>query len=161
MTEKMPDGNEKILEHKNLELQNINLQNAHYGSNQNDQNGIPNQFAQHQKSNISAKNNISSNNKQNKHDYKLNSASSFPEVKYSTAILILILNILIPGLGTMIVGCLSDSPGSWACIGLLQFFLCFIIIGWIWSIVTGVMCIQSTKRNKISAGSDPSAIIMA
>jgi hypothetical protein len=118
-------------------------------------------MTQQQQSNIPIKNNLNSNQQQNQEFVKIKSTSSFPEMSSGTAILILILNILFPGLGTMIMGCMSDSPGSWICIGLLQFFLCFIIIGWIWSIVTGVMCVQNTKKSKFSVGSDPNAIIMA
>ncbi|KAH0472453.1 MAG: uncharacterized protein KVP18_003381 [Porospora cf. gigantea A] len=51
-----------------------------------------------------------------------------------------ILNFFLPGIGTLIMGAVADNKDDMI-IGLLQFLLAFLIIGWIWSIVWGVLMI--------------------
>lgn len=55
------------------------------------------------------------------------------------AIILLVLNIFFPGVGTLIMACVG---GQFMCehiiCGVLQILLAFIIIGWVWSIVWGV-----------------------
>ena len=54
-------------------------------------------------------------------------------------LLVFILNIFWPGLGTIIAGLKvgGDKVGNNICVGLLQWFTAFLFIGWIWSIVVG------------------------
>lgn len=74
---------------------------------------------------------------------------SYPILSTPVAILILLLNIFFPGVGTMVIGCVSGiNVGGWLCVGLLQLLLAFIIIGWIWAIFTGIM-ILSVSGTKI------------
>ena len=56
-------------------------------------------------------------------------------------ILILILNIFFPGVGTMISACLSGGSNLTytLVIGLIQFFTAGCLIGWIWSIYWGIL----------------------
>ena len=68
---------------------------------------------------------------------------TYPVLSTPAAILILLLNIFFPGVGTMVIGCISGTEvAGWICMGLLQLLLAFIIIGWIWAIFTGVMILS-------------------
>jgi hypothetical protein len=72
--------------------------------------------------------------------------SGYPRLDSSLAVLILILNILFPGIGTIVMGCNSTNSGSWICIGILQIFLSMFLIGWIWAIITGIICLSNARR---------------
>jgi len=70
-------------------------------------------------------------------------------------ILVLILNILVSGLGTFLVGCaftkqVNNQIMLW---GLLQFICMIILVGWIWSIWWGV--VYFIKRNKDGSVTEP------
>ena len=57
------------------------------------------------------------------------------------ATLVLVLNILLPGIGTMIAGCLAggDSAINNIIVGLLQIVLTpFFLVGWFWSLILGL-----------------------
>ncbi len=54
------------------------------------------------------------------------------------AFLCLLLNIFMPGLGTMINACYGDFKGAGLFYGLMQFLFAILIVPWIWSIVYGV-----------------------
>ena len=64
--------------------------------------------------------------------------------------LCLILNIFIPGIGTMIAGCLGD-PNSWSktqiVVGLFQMLLAVYIIGWIWAIYWGYLLVTRSRKD--------------
>ena len=62
------------------------------------------------------------------------------------AIVMCILNVLLPGVGTMIAACAGSGVVKKAqiVIGLLQFFTAYILIGWIWSIYWGyLLCVTA------------------
>ena len=62
-----------------------------------------------------------------------------PKLNPTLAIGLLIVNIFFPGLGTMIVGCVSsqkDVCGGWFCIGFLQMIFALCIFGWVWAIIS-------------------------
>ena len=62
-----------------------------------------------------------------------------PKLSPTLAIGLLILNIFFPGLGTMIVGCVSkqkDVCCGWFCIGFLQMIFASCIFGWVWAIIS-------------------------
>ena len=71
--------------------------------------------------------------------------SSYPSVNKCLALIILILNIFCPGIGTIIMGCSSQNCGEWVCTGLLQILLFPLLIGWIWAICTGVKCLSHSR----------------
>lgn len=48
----------------------------------------------------------------------------------------LVVNILLPGVGTLVAGIKSERNTTMV-IGVLQFLLAFVIVGWIWSIYWG------------------------
>lgn len=53
-------------------------------------------------------------------------------------IVLFIVNILLPGVGTMVSACLSSRFNPLALVvGLIQFITAPILIGWIWSIIWG------------------------
>lgn len=50
-------------------------------------------------------------------------------------------NIILPGVGTMMGGCIENAPTfmNMIWIGISEFLMSFIIIGWVWSIIHGVI----------------------
>lgn len=68
-----------------------------------------------------------------------------PTTSKCMAIVLLVLNVIWPGLGTAIMGCLSPNfLVENLVIALLQFLLLFCLIGWIWSIMWGVFCLMKS-----------------
>ena len=60
--------------------------------------------------------------------------------------IVLLCNICCPGWGTIIAGFLNkDAMVNNLIVGLIQYFTCFIIIGWIWSIYTGYLIFNKSK----------------
>ena len=59
------------------------------------------------------------------------------------AIFLLIVNIFLPGMGTVIMSCLTKE---FSCIniliGIAQAILSICIIGWIWSVIWGLLCYE-------------------
>ena len=62
-----------------------------------------------------------------------------PKVSQIVAIISAILNIILPGFGTIVAACAVDDLVSKTHVlcGILQFFTAFILVGWIWSIYWG------------------------
>jgi hypothetical protein len=70
----------------------------------------------------------------------------YPQLGTCCAIIILLLNIFLPGIGTIIMGCMSRYPCTWFCTGICQIILIpFFLIGWIWSIITGINCLSHSR----------------
>jgi hypothetical protein len=68
-----------------------------------------------------------------------------PTTSKCMAIILLVLNVIWPGLGTAIMGCLSPNfLVENLVIALLQFLLLFCLIGWFWSIMWGVFCLMKS-----------------
>ena len=60
-----------------------------------------------------------------------------PIVSKTLAVIILFMNIFLPGWGTVLLGFISEHHTTYfVLIGLLQFILTSIIVGWIWAIIT-------------------------
>ena len=65
---------------------------------------------------------------------------------HSLAVLCLVLNIFVPGFGTIINAYQSHhNRGTGVCIGILQFLLTVFLIGWIWSIVYGINIVHQSS----------------
>jgi hypothetical protein len=65
-----------------------------------------------------------------------------PVVSKVVAIIILVLNIFIPGLGTALMSCIGGKfIVEHLVIGLIQFILAPCVIGWIWSILWGILVV--------------------
>mmetsp|Transcript_9548 Transcript_9548/g.10559 ORF Transcript_9548/g.10559 Transcript_9548/m.10559 type:complete len:86 (+) Transcript_9548:42-299(+) len=66
-----------------------------------------------------------------------------PKVKSKVWVwIILILNIVLPGVGTMVAGCIYKCHRKSIIIGLLQLLLFPFIIGWVWSVIWGVLIVK-------------------
>ena len=62
-----------------------------------------------------------------------------------------ILNIVLPGSGTMLAACMADAT-SWSKVqltcGILQMMLTVYIIGWVWSIAWGVLILKKGIQDR-------------
>lgn len=67
-----------------------------------------------------------------------------PSSTVSLSLTILIVNLIIPGLGTILLGNNGNLTENIVC-GVLQFFLSFIYIGYIWSIAWGLILVLKAK----------------
>ncbi len=73
---------------------------------------------------------------------------SLPALNPALAVLILIVNIFLPGIGTMILGCINkDCNWQHILVGFLQLITAGIIIGWIWSIWWGILLVQRSTKS--------------
>eukprot|EP00301_Raphidiophrys_heterophryoidea_P014510 c22933_g1_i1.p1 GENE.c22933_g1_i1~~c22933_g1_i1.p1 ORF type:complete len:105 (+),score=22.22 c22933_g1_i1:1-315(+) len=62
-----------------------------------------------------------------------------PKVSKTMGIVVLILNIILPGIGSIIAGLMGNSRDrGCALAGVFQLLTAFFIVGWIWSIVWGI-----------------------
>ncbi len=69
-----------------------------------------------------------------------------PVLSKTVAIILLVFNIFIPGLGTACLCCIGgDFKVEHLGIGLLQFLLSVCIIGWLWSITWGIILLIKSK----------------
>jgi len=66
-----------------------------------------------------------------------------PVIETMQAIMVLIINILLPGIGTIVAGVLGGTKLIGR--GIAQFFLALIIVGWVWGIVNGIQAIANAK----------------
>lgn len=71
-----------------------------------------------------------------------------PLVKGDIALVCLLLNIFIPGVGTMVGAYhnVSGYMGSTCCHGILQMLLTVVVAGTVWSIITGVRIYQKSQQ---------------
>ena len=64
-------------------------------------------------------------------------------VKAPWPLIMLVLNIIIPGTGTMMNACMGERFSCTSIlVGLLQLLLSYILIGWVWSIWWGILIIE-------------------
>jgi hypothetical protein len=71
-----------------------------------------------------------------------------PIVSVCLAVTILIINILLPGVGTFILAFNSEHPLMYVCYGVAQLILAIFLIGWIWGIVTGGMVLSKALEHE-------------
>ncbi len=71
--------------------------------------------------------------------------NEIPITTQIVAIILLIVNIFIPGFGTMIMAFLNGFKARLLLVGIIQFFTAFLIIGWIWAIWWGIICLSKSK----------------
>lgn len=64
-----------------------------------------------------------------------------PVLEPTMAAVVLIVNVIVPGVGTIIAGVLSGQKLIGR--GIAQLLLALIIVGWIWAIVNGVQALQN------------------
>ena len=71
-----------------------------------------------------------------------------PFLEQTTALIFLIMNLIIlPGLGTMLVGCFSQNTNcfKWVLLGIAQLLTGMCCVGWIWSIYTSIQLLQFSQ----------------
>lgn len=62
-------------------------------------------------------------------------------------IVLLLLNIFFPGLGTILNSCMGLKFNATTCIvGILQMLTAYILIGWVWAIWWGVIIMEKSSR---------------
>ena len=65
-------------------------------------------------------------------------SKSVVKVPHPWHIIFLVLNVIFPGLGTILSACCGSDLKVWpVMVGLVQMFTSFLIIGWLWSIWWG------------------------
>ena len=70
--------------------------------------------------------------------------SHVPVLNRTNAIIVLILNLLIPGIGTMVAGAIGKQ--SLIGRGIAQLLLSLIFIGWIWALVTSIQVLTNSTE---------------
>jgi hypothetical protein len=69
-----------------------------------------------------------------------------PQVNKVMGIVLLVLNIFLPGVGTLICACIGPKfEADNIIVGLLQLLLSGCIIGWVWSIWWGIIILQKSS----------------
>ena len=68
-----------------------------------------------------------------------------PVVEMNLALVCLVINIFVPGIGTIVAGVVGNKPMIGR--GIAQLLLALIIVGWIWAIVTGIQLVQNASWN--------------
>jgi hypothetical protein len=72
--------------------------------------------------------------------------NDIPVVTKTIGLILLIVNIFLPGVGTMISACVgSGCKWEQIIVGICQSFTSFLIIGWIWSIWWGIVIVQKSS----------------
>ena len=72
-----------------------------------------------------------------------NLKGTIPVTSRGIAIFILIVNIFFPGLGTIIMSCLTkEFTFINIILGIAQAVLSICIVGWIWSVIWGLLCYE-------------------
>lgn len=72
----------------------------------------------------------------------------------------LVVNILLPGVGTMIASCIGEGGGGTMVIGILQLVTSVFLVGWIWAICWSANLITASKDPSRDAGMQPQAAEM-
>jgi len=93
--------------------------------------------------------------KYSKSDFPNICGTPIPKIEFGAAIFILVINLFLPGLGTMIVGCIIPEnqiyfPTNCCCffwLGVVHSLFSVILIGYILGIVFGCQLIQVSKLN--------------
>ena len=69
-----------------------------------------------------------------------------PELNKVLAIVILVLNIFFPGVGTMCLYCIAGFKTEYLWVGLIQLVTALCVVGWIWSVLWGVILVTKSKQ---------------
>eukprot|EP01080_Neovahlkampfia_damariscottae_P001415 gene1415-12035_t len=74
-----------------------------------------------------------------------------PRIEKSAALICLLLNVFFPGFGTLLGSLMAPSGCDFCGIiyGLLQIALAGFLIGWIWSIIWGLLMYQSSYQHNV------------
>jgi len=89
--------------------------------------------------------------------------SLIPVVSPCLAFTLLIMNCLLAGSGTIVFCCINKE--MWKenlIIGILQFVLMFVFIGWLWSVIWGVFVVlrrKTPEEMEMEAANEPSPVV--
>lgn len=78
-----------------------------------------------------------------------------PVIEKTNALLCLVINIFVPGIGTIVAGVMGNKPLIGR--GIAQLLLAFIFVGWIWAIVSGVQFVQNASWKESQTAVAPRA----
>ena len=68
-------------------------------------------------------------------------------IDHTMAIVCLLLNIFLPGVGTIVHACMGTNSGPGIIYGILQILTTGFFIGWIWSIIYGVKIVGKSGKS--------------
>ncbi|KAL9645392.1 hypothetical protein ABK040_002591 [Willaertia magna] len=74
---------------------------------------------------------------------------SVVKVQKGMGIIILLINVFFPGIGTLLAGIMTeekDKSQSAIIVGILQIVLSCCCIGWLWAIWTGIQIMQASDN---------------
>ena len=71
--------------------------------------------------------------------------AEIPATSTILAVILLLLNIFLPGVGTIVMSFMEGFKVKTLIVGILQLVLAGLIIGWIWSIYWGILVLQKSK----------------
>ncbi len=72
--------------------------------------------------------------------------ADIPSLSQVVAIILFILNIIFPGIGTILSSFLGGGFRPWQLlVGFLQLILTILLIGWIWSIYWGFLMFEKSR----------------
>lgn len=72
-----------------------------------------------------------------------------PVIEKSNALVCLLINVFVPGVGTIAGGVMGNKPLIGR--GIAQLLLAIIVVGWIWGVVTGVQLLQNAVWKEAQA----------
>lgn len=72
-----------------------------------------------------------------------------PTVEKNNALLCLLINVFVPGIGTIAGGVMGNMKLIGR--GVAQLLLALIVVGWIWAIVTGIQMLQNATWRESQA----------
>ncbi|KAL0490844.1 stum [Acrasis kona] len=90
---------------------------------------------------------------------RLLQVTKIPKLGSPLHVICMMLNIFLPGIGTLVAACYSknESKKKWNFIfGVLQLLLSVVLIGWMWSVIWGVLIFI---RNRGKAGLIPDKVL--
>lgn len=68
-----------------------------------------------------------------------------PVVDMGIAVLTLVVNLFLPGIGTIIAGAVGGKPTIGR--GIAQLLLSLIFVGWVWALVTSIQVLMNASWN--------------
>jgi Ectodermal ciliogenesis protein len=72
-----------------------------------------------------------------------------PVLEMPIAIVVLVVNLVFPGIGTLVAGVVGKHPMIGR--GIAQLLLSIIIVGWVWALVTSIQCLTNANSDKKAA----------
>jgi hypothetical protein len=74
--------------------------------------------------------------------------ADIPSLPFGLALLLLIINVIVPSLGTFLLAFIGDKFRiSQLIVGILQILFVIIIFGWVWSIWWGILILKKSYRH--------------